>query len=68
MITKKDILTTVSSALAQAIHGWLDDHRQPLLQALVLALANPAPAKARLETPPDNQESQYLTTVEVAKR
>ena len=68
MITKSDILPTASSALTQAIHAWLDEHRQPLPKAITHSLANAARARPWQETSPKKTARPLLTTAEVAER
>jgi excisionase family DNA binding protein len=68
MITKNEIVTAASSALAHAVHAWLNEHREPLLHAIAQALAQEAPPTRTQKSPLTNEEPLYLTQAEVAKR
>ena len=68
MITKKEIMTACSSALAEAVNRWLNDNRQTLLRQLADTLKNPLPGASlpqQLRAPAQNH---YLTTADVAVR
>ena len=67
MITKDQILTAGTTALAKAFQKWLDENREAVLQTIA-TVANSASQKPTKEAPAKSTDGPFLTVGEVAAR